>query len=74
MKIVEFAESHRDGQGAGMDVARIEVNGHVIALAVVPGNSMPYLVKINGHEYQSLKTTKKAGKFFDKVWRKLEKA
>ena len=77
MKIVEFAENNPavpGEHGEGIDVARVEAKKHVIALAVFPGSRCPYLVKINGKEYQSMGTADEAGDYFDKVLRKLEKA
>ena len=74
MKIKEFAENNPavpGEHGEGSDVVRVDINGHTVSLAILAGNSRPCLVKINGKPYQSLKTPKKAGKFFDKVFKKL---
>ena len=74
MKIKEFAENNPfvvGEMGDGTDVARVYIKGDMIALSVYPGNNLPYVVKINGKNYQSLKTVEEAGDYFDKVWKKL---
>ena len=70
----EFAENNPavpGEHGEGSDVVRVVVGRHTVSLAILAGNSRPCLVKINGKPYQSLKTPKKAGKFFDKAFKKL---
>ena len=74
MKIKEFAEANPavpGNKGGGLDVVRVDVGSHEIALSIYPENSLPYVVKINGKEYQSLRTVEESGEFFDRVFKKL---
>ena len=77
MKIVEFADANPavpGNKGCGLDVVRVDVGSHEIALSIYPGNSLPYVVKINGKEYQSLRTAEESGECFDKVFKILNES